>query len=101
MALTAEQYLRPDVIQQVRRLDMKARFIVEGFQAGLHNSPYHGFSVEFSEHRKYTPGDDIRLIDWGVYAKTDRYYIKKYRAETNLDAYILVDCSGSMDFATG
>lgn len=101
MALTAEQYLRPDVIQQVKRLDLKARFIVEGFQTGLHNSPYHGFSVEFSEHRKYTPGDDIRLMDWNVYGKTDRYYIKKYQAETNLDAYLLVDCSGSMDYAMG
>jgi len=99
MALKVEEYLRPDVIQQVKRLDLKARFIVEGFLTGLHNSPYHGFSVEFSEHRKYTPGDDIRLIDWGVYAKTDRYYIKKYRAETNLEAYLLVDCSASMDYA--
>lgn len=101
MALTAEQYLRPDVIQQVRRLDLKARFIVEGFMTGLHDSPYHGFSVEFSEHRKYTPGDDIRQMDWSVYAKTDRYYIKKYQAETNLDAYLLVDCSGSMGFSLG
>jgi len=101
MALTIEQYLRPDVIQQVQRLDLKARFIIEGLLAGLHTSPFHGFSVEFSEHRKYTPGDDIRLIDWSVYAKTDRYYIKKFRAETNLEAYLLMDCSGSMGFATG
>ena len=100
MALTAEQYLRPDVIQQVKRLDLKARFIIEGFLSGLHDSPFHGFSVEFSEHRKYTPGDDIRQIDWGVFAKTDRYYIKKFEAETNLEAYLLVDCSGSMDFST-
>ena len=101
MALKPEQYLRPDVIQQVRRLDLKARFIVEGFLSGLHGSPFHGFSVEFSEHRKYTPGDDIRQIDWSVYGKTDRFYIKKYEAETSLDAYLLVDCSGSMDFSTG
>jgi uncharacterized protein (DUF58 family) len=101
MAMTVEQYLKPDVIQQVRRLDLKARFIIEGFLSGLHGSPFHGFSVEFSEHRKYTPGDDPRLIDWNVYAKTDRYYIKKFQAETNLDAYLLVDCSASMDFATG
>ena len=100
MASTVEKYLRPDVIQQVRRLDLRARFIVEGFLSGLHSSPYHGFSVEFSEHRKYTPGDDIRQIDWSVYGKTDRYYIKKYQAETNLDSYILVDTSASMDFAT-
>jgi uncharacterized protein (DUF58 family) len=101
MASSAEKYLRPDVIQQIQRLDLKARFIVEGFISGLHASPYHGFSVEFSEHRKYAPGDDIRMIDWGVYAKTDRFYIKKFEAETNLEAYLLVDCSGSMDFATG
>ena len=101
MPLKPEQYLRPDVIQQVQRLDLKARFIVEGFVSGLHGSPFHGFSVEFSEHRKYTPGDDIRMIDWSVYGKTDRYYIKKYEAETNLDAYLLVDCSGSMDFSMG
>jgi len=101
MALKPEQYLRPDVIQQVKRLDLKAKFIVEGFMSGLHGSPFHGFSVEFSEHRKYTPGDDIRQIDWSVFAKTDRYYIKKYEAETSLDAYLLVDCSGSMDFSLG
>jgi uncharacterized protein (DUF58 family) len=101
MALSAEQYLRPDVIQQVRRLDLKARFIVEGLMSGLHGSPFHGFSVEFSEHRKYTPGDDIRMIDWNVYGKTDRYYIKKFQAETNLDCHLLVDCSGSMDFTLG
>jgi uncharacterized protein (DUF58 family) len=100
MSLKTEEYLRPDVIQQVKRLDLKARFIVEGFLTGLHDSPYHGFSVEFSEHRKYVPGDDIRQIDWGVFAKTDRYYIKKFQAETNLDAYLLVDCSASMDFST-
>jgi len=101
MALSVEQYIRPDVIQQVARLDLKARFIVEGFLSGLHASPYHGFSVEFSEHRKYTSGDDVRQIDWNVYGKTDRFYIKKYEAETNLDCYLVVDCSGSMDYATG
>jgi uncharacterized protein (DUF58 family) len=100
MPLAPEEYLRPEVIQQVERLDLKARFIVEGFISGLHRSPFHGFSVEFSEHRKYTPGDDIRLIDWGVYGKTDRYYIKKFEAETNLEAYLVMDCSGSMDFAS-
>ncbi|HUS47452.1 MAG TPA: DUF58 domain-containing protein [Phycisphaerae bacterium] len=101
MPLAIEEYLRPDVIQQVKRLDLKARFIVEGFLSGLHGSPFQGFSVEFAEHRKYTPGDDIRQMDWSVYAKTDRFYIKKFRAETNLEAYLLVDCSASMGFATG
>jgi uncharacterized protein (DUF58 family) len=100
MPATGEQYLRPDVIRKVQRLDLKARFIVEGFLTGLHNSPYHGFSVEFSEHRKYVSGDDIRLIDWGVWARTDRHYVRKYRAETNLDAYLLVDCSASMGYSS-
>ncbi len=95
---SAQAYLRPDVIQQVSRLDLKARFIVEGFLAGLHGSPYQGFSVEFSEHRKYAHGDDLRQIDWNVFAKTDRFYIKKYQAETNLDGYLLVDTSGSMAY---
>ena len=101
MALKAAEYLRPEVIQQVQRLDLKAQFIVEGFISGLHASPFHGFSVEFSEHRKYNPGDDIRMIDWNVYGKTDRYYIKKFEAETNLEGYLLVDCSASMGYATG
>ena len=76
-----ESYLRPEVIQQVSRLDLRARFIVEGFLSGLHGSPFQGFSVEFSEHRKYTPGDDIKDIDWNVYAKTEKYYVKKFKAE--------------------
>lgn len=95
---TAAQYLRPDVIAQVQRLDLKARFIVEGFISGLHNSPFQGFSVEFSEHRKYTPGDDLRQIDWSVFARTDRFYIKKYDAETNLECHLLVDTSASMGY---
>lgn len=98
--LSAEQYLRPDVIAGVKRLDLKARFIVEGFLAGLHRSPFHGFSVEFSEHRKYAAGDDLRAVDWNVYAKTDRFYIKKFQAETNLDAYLLVDQSASMNYGS-
>ncbi|ADV61008.1 protein of unknown function DUF58 [Isosphaera pallida ATCC 43644] len=92
----AETYLKPEVIRQVARLDLKAKFIVEGFLAGLHASPFHGFSVEFSEHRKYSPGDDIRDIDWNVYAKTDRFYIKKFQAETNLDGFLAIDVSNSM-----
>lgn len=95
---SAQSYLRPEILQQVQRLDLKARFVVEGFLAGLHSSPYHGFSVEFSEHRKYVPGDDLRQIDWNVFGKTDRFYIKKHQAETNLDAYLLVDTSGSMAY---
>ena len=98
MASTAEKYLRPEVIRQVARLDLRAKFIVEGFLTGLHSSPFHGFSVEFSEHRKYTAGDNISDIDWNVYAKTDRFYIKKFEAETNLTGYLVMDLSGSMDY---
>jgi len=97
--LKAEQYLRPEVIAQVARLDLKAKFIVEGFLSGLHASPFHGFSVEFSEHRKYSPGDDIKDLDWNVYAKTGKYYVKKYRAETNMTGWLVVDLSQSMDYA--
>ncbi|OAI45878.1 hypothetical protein AYO44_02465 [Planctomycetaceae bacterium SCGC AG-212-F19] len=92
----AERYLRPEVIRQVARLDLRAKFIVEGFLAGLHASPFHGFSVEFSEHRKYVPGDDLKDLDWTVYAKTEKYYIKKFQAETNLTGYLAMDLSGSM-----
>jgi uncharacterized protein (DUF58 family) len=95
---TAEQYLKPDVIRRVARLDLRARFIVEGFLAGLHASPFHGFSVEFSEHRRYSQGDDPKDIDWLVFAKTDRYYVKKYQAETNISGYLLMDLSASMGY---
>lgn len=98
MATTAEKYLKPEVIRQVARLDLRAKFIVEGFIAGLHASPFQGFSVEFSEHRKYTAGDNIADIDWSVFAKTDRFYIKKFQAETNLTGHILMDLSGSMGY---
>ncbi len=95
---TAEQYLKPEVIRNVARLDLRARFIVEGFLSGLHASPFHGFSVEFSEHRRYSSGDDPKDIDWLVYAKTDRYYVKKYQAETNITGYLLLDLSESMGY---
>jgi uncharacterized protein (DUF58 family) len=93
-----EKYLKPEVIQQVKRLDLRAKFIVEGFLVGLQKSPFHGFSAEFSEHQKYEPGDDIARIDWSVYARTDRYYIKKFQAETNLTGYLVMDLSRSMDY---
>lgn len=95
---STEDYLKPEVIRTVARLDLRARFIVEGFLSGLHASPFQGFSVEFSEHRRYTQGDDPRDIDWLVYAKTDRYYIKKYQAETNITGYLLMDLSESMAY---
>jgi uncharacterized protein (DUF58 family) len=93
-----EKYLRPEVIRQVARLDLRAKFIVEGFLAGLHASPFHGFSVEFSEHRKYVPGDDLKDLDWNVYAKTDKYYLKKFQAETNVTGYLVMDLSKSMGY---
>jgi uncharacterized protein (DUF58 family) len=95
---TQERYLRPEVIRQVARLDLRAKFIVEGFLSGLHASPFHGFSVEFSEHRKYVPGDDLKDLDWNVYAKTEKYYIKKFEAETNLTGYLVMDLSASMGY---
>jgi uncharacterized protein (DUF58 family) len=95
---TVEQYLKPEVIRQISRLDLRAQFIVKGFLHGLHASPYHGFSVEFSEHRKYTPGDDPKDLDWLVYAKTDKYYVKKFEAETNITGYLAVDLSESMAY---
>ncbi len=97
--MSSEQYLKPEVIQTVSRLDLRARFIVEGFLSGLHASPFHGFSVEFSEHRRYSQGDDPHDIDWLVYAKTDRYYIKKYQAETNITGYLVMDLSESMGYS--
>ena len=97
-ANSPEKYLRPEVIQQVARLDLRAKFIVEGFLTGLHASPFQGFSVEFSEHRKYTAGDDVKDLDWNVYAKTGRYYVKKYKAETNMTGYLVMDLSKSMAY---
>lgn len=95
---TVEKYLKPEVIRQIARLDLRAQFIVKGFLHGLHASPFHGFSVEFSEHRKYTPGDDPHDIDWLVYAKTDKYYVKKFEAETNITGYLAMDLSRSMAY---
>ena len=96
---TVEKYLKPEVIRQISRLDLQAQFIVKGFLQGLHASPLHGFSVEFSEHRKYAPGDNPDDIDWLVYAKTDKYYIKKFEAETNITGYLVMDLSASMAYS--
>lgn len=93
-----KKYLDPKVLSKITRLDLQARLVVEGFISGLHRSPFHGFSVEFATHREYTPGDDIKHIDWKVQAKTDRYYIKQYEEETNLKATFLVDASESMRY---
>jgi uncharacterized protein (DUF58 family) len=98
--INIQKYLRPEVVSGLRNLEFVAKMIVEGFLVGLHKSPYHGFSVEFSEHRQYMPGDNIRNIDWKVYGRTNRYYIKQYEEETNLRAYLLLDISGSMNYAS-
>lgn len=95
------RFLDPRLASQIEHLDLRARLVVEGFLAGLHRSPFHGFSVEFAEHRPYSPGDPIRHIDWKVLGKADRYYIKRYHEETNLRSYLLVDHSASMGFSRG
>ena len=96
-----QKYLRPDVVSKFGRLDLIARLVVEGFIIGLHRSPYHGFSVEFAEHRQYMPGDEIKHLDWKVYGKTERFYIKKFEEETNLKCYLLLDKSASMGYSSG
>ncbi len=101
MATDYRKYLDPETVSKLKGMEMRARMVVEGFIAGLHKSPYHGFSVEFAEHRQYMPGDNIRDIDWKVYGKSDRFFIKQYEEETNLKAYLLLDCSGSMQYQSG
>ena len=93
-------FLDPATLMAIRNLDFRARMIVEGFWHGIHPSPYHGFSVEFTEYRPYTPGDDPRYLDWKLVARTDRFYIKKYEDETNLRCHLLVDQSRSMGFGS-
>jgi len=97
---TISQVLEPGFLKKLDRLDLIARLVVEGFITGLHRSPYHGFSVEFAEHRPYMPGDPLRHVDWKLVARTDRYYLKTYEEETNLKAYILLDISRSMAFSS-
>lgn len=94
------KYLQPDVVAKLANIELVARLVVEGFITGLHKSPYHGFSVEFAEHRQYMPGDEIKHIDWKIYGKTDRYYIKQFEEETNLKAYIILDASRSMSYSS-
>lgn len=94
-------FLKPETLSRLSNLELRARLVVEGFITGLHKSPYHGFSVEFAEHRQYMPGDEIKHIDWKVLGKTDRYYVKQYEEETNLKSYILLDVSGSMLYGSG
>ncbi len=100
-SIDTKKYLKPEVISRLSRLDLVARLVVEGFITGLHRSPYHGFSVEFSEYRPYMPGDPLRHIDWKVLGRTDRYYVKQFEEETNLRAYLLLDGSSSMGYTSG
>ena len=97
----SKRFLHPEAIKRIARLELRARHIVEGFLSGMHRSPYFGQSVEFLQHREYTRGDDLRHIDWKVWAKQDRYYVKQYEEDTNLRCTLLVDVSGSMQYGRG
>ena len=95
------RFLDPAVIGRLGSMELKARTVVEGFLSGLHRSPYKGFSVEFAEYRQYLPGDDLSTLDWKVYARTDRHYVKKFEEETNLECHLLLDVSASMSYRGG
>ncbi|MBL4884640.1 MAG: DUF58 domain-containing protein [Planctomycetaceae bacterium] len=101
MTQDSKRFLPPEVVQRISRLELQARNVVEGFLSGLHRSPYFGQSIEFAQHRQYTPGDDVRRIDWKVFSKTDKVYIKQYEEETNLRTSLLLDVSESMSFQSG
>ncbi|MGD9723692.1 MAG: DUF58 domain-containing protein [Pirellulales bacterium] len=92
------KYLDPQTLAKLQGLELRARSIVEGYVSGVHRSPYHGFSIEFAEHREYSPGDDLRYLDWKVFGKTDKFYLKQYEEETNLVSYLVVDSSESMRY---
>jgi uncharacterized protein (DUF58 family) len=96
----AVSFIDPQTLMRIKSLQLRARIVVQGFLSGLHRSPHHGFSVEFSEYRQYTPGDDPRHLDWRLYARSDRYYIKRFEEETNLRCHLLVDLSRSMGFGS-
>ncbi len=95
-----KRFLQPQAVAQLNNIELKARLVVEGFITGLHRSPYHGFSVEFAEHRQYRDGDSLKHVDWKVLARTDRFYVKQFEEETNLRSMIAVDASASMKFAS-
>jgi uncharacterized protein (DUF58 family) len=95
------RFLDPAVIARLGSMELKARTVVEGFLSGLHRSPYKGFSVEFAEYRQYLPGDDLSTLDWKVYARSDRHYVKKFEEETNLECHLLLDVSASMAYRGG
>lgn len=97
----ARRYLDPTVLAGIGFSPLLAHVVVEGFLSGLHKSPFHGFSVEFADHREYVPGDDLKYLDWALFARTDQYYIKCFEEETNLRCHLIVDCSASMGYGTG
>ena len=97
----SRRFLHPEAIKRIARLDLRARHVVEGFLSGMHRSPYFGQSVEFLQHRQYTWGDDLRYVDWKVWAKQDRFYVKQFEEETNLRCTLLSDVSGSMRYGSG
>ncbi|MBK6307561.1 MAG: DUF58 domain-containing protein [Gemmatimonadetes bacterium] len=95
------RFIDPAALARIGNLELVARWVVEGFISGLHRSPHLGFSTDFAEHRQYVPGDDIRHIDWRVYARTERYYLKEFEADTNTNFMVLLDVSGSMGYGSG
>src|SRR6476660_2997187 len=99
-SLPSASLIHPKALMSIRNLELRARVVVQGFWNGIHRSPYHGFSVEFTEYRQYTPDDDPRYLDWRVYARSDRYFIKKFEDETNLRCYLLAHQSRSMSYAS-
>lgn len=101
MAKTQQRQIDRRAVGRVSRLQMRARQAMEGYYSGIHKSPFQGFSVEFAQYREYVPGDDLRYMDWRVLARSDKHFVKQFEAETNLNLYILLDTSGSMDFTTG
>jgi len=99
-ASASNRFIDPQVLSRIRDLELVAKTVVEGFLTGLHHSPYHGFSLDFVEYREYAPGDDLRRVDWNVFGRTDRYYVKKYEGDTNTQLHILLDVSRSMGFSS-
>ena len=97
----SKNFLHPEALQRIARLDLRARHIVEGFLSGMHRSPYFGQSVEFLQHREYVPGDDLRHVDWQVWARHDRLYVKQFEEDTNMRVNLLVDVSSSMEYGNG
>src|SRR5881394_2332037 len=99
-ALSSAKLIDPQALMNIRSLELRARAVVEGFWSGMHRSPYHGFSVEFTEYRPYSPGDDPRYLDWRVLARSDRYYLKRFEDETNLRCHLILDQSRSMTYGS-